>query len=152
MQCNPLIDETSMWSELSGQRQKQSGQLCLLLDRPDRCFSKIRTVSGHRKESRQAKSGQTDIRRKLLTKLGHQKEITHNFSINNRTSTGSRQCCPLNFECRLCHRTFKNFVSFQQLIKMRSRYIIFFQKMFMVPIFLKKETDFGPLPSQDRYS
>ena len=62
-------------SDVGGQGQRKSGQLCLVLVRPDRqtpdrVFLKIRTKSGHRTESRQTESGQTDIGQDFLQNSG----------------------------------------------------------------------------------
>ena len=75
--------------DVGGQGHWKSGQLCFARVRPDRqtmdsFFSKIRTESGQRTESRQQKSGQTGI--------------GHDFPENpekNETRTGHGQCCPL---------------------------------------------------------
>ena len=43
---------------------------------PDRLFLKIETECGHRTESRQTKSGQTDNGQRILTKSGHRTELS----------------------------------------------------------------------------
>ena len=86
------------------QGQRKSGQLCLVLVRPDRqttdrVFLKIRTKSGQRTESRQEKSGQTDIGQHFPEKPD-----------KNDTRTGHGQLCPPTSDKRsLLKHQFDNF-------------------------------------------
>ena len=60
-------------------------------------FSKIRTESGQRTDSRQTESGQTDTGQKIRTESGQQTDTGQDFPENpdkNETRTGHGQCCP----------------------------------------------------------
>ena len=96
------IQKARFIPDVGGQGQRKSGQLCLVLVRPDRqttdrVFLKIRTKSGHRTESRQTESGQTDTGQKIRTESGQQTDTGQDFPENpdkNETRTGHGQCCP----------------------------------------------------------
>ena len=79
---------SSLPPDVGGQGQRKSGQLCLVLVRPDRqtpdrVFLKIRTKSGHRTESRQTESGQTDIGQDFLQNSGQNPDSGQNRDRQN---------------------------------------------------------------------
>ena len=112
-------------SDVGGLGHRKSGQLCIVLVRPDRqttdnvFFLEIRTESGQLTESRQTESGQTDTGQKIRTESGQQTDTGHDFPENqdkNETRTGHGQYCPptsglnhyVNHFCSLCWSIFQS--------------------------------------------
>ena len=108
-------------ADVRGQGQWKTGQLWLVLVRPERqttgsfffiirtdrhrtgFFTKFRTESGQRTKPRQTDTGQ-----KIRTESGQQTDNGHDFPENpdkNETRTGHRQCCPPTSVSRWhCHQ------------------------------------------------